>query len=704
MKKFGKWVVRLRIPIVIISLLLLIPSFFGIINTRVNYDILSYLPDDLETMKGQDILLDEFGKGAYSIFVCNGMKEKDVIKMKEQIEEVDHVVSVLSFDSLFDPSIPIDVIPEKIKDVFYSSDEESSLMFIFYDSTTSSDETLEAVGRIRSIAGERCFLSGMSGIVADTQQLITDEMFWYVVIAAVLAILVLGITLDSFVVPFIILLNIGMSILYNLGTNVFKGEVSFLTMALVAVLQLGVTMDYSIFLYSSYKEKKRSIPDGGEAMAEAVSATFSSITGSSLTTIAGFAALCFMSFKLGLDLGLVMAKGVILGVIGCVTILPAFLLCFDKLIAKTTHRPLRIRTSKIAGFVTRHRVILFALMLVLWIPAAYGNSNYNVYYKLDTSLPEDMPSVKANKALEDFDISSMSMILADKDMSSKEARQMIDEIKSIDGIEFVLGLDSVAGNIIPEEMIPEEAKEILESDEKKLIVYSSGYEIATDEVNEQCEKVNAVIKKYDPEGMLIGETACTKDLIKVCDHDFRVVSAVSIAAIFILLLFVLKSISLPVILVAVIELAIFINMGMSYYFGQTLPFIASVCVGTIQLGATVDYAILMTNRYKLERMNGSDRSGAAKIAVKTSVQSIFSSAAGMFAATAGVGIYSSADMIASICILLGRGAIVSMFVVVLFLPASLIMFDKVICRSTIGMKKCIAGNIKSEEEEENYEI
>lgn len=529
----------------------------------------------------------------------------------------------------------------------------------------------------------------MSAIVQDTKLLIEKEMFWYVVIAAVLSAIVLGITLDSFLVPFLILLNIGMSILYNLGTNVFRGEVSFLTMALVAVLQLGVTLDYSIFLYSSYKEEKGKCKDKGEAMANAIAATFVSITGSSLTTIAGFIALCFMSFTLGLDLGIVMAKGVVFGVISCVTVLPAFFLCCDRLIGKTTHKEFKLKTNGIENFIMKYHKPLAVVMLLLWIPAAYGNDNYDVYYKLDTSLPDTMGSVQANKALKDFDMSSISMILVDSDLSGKETRAMTKEIKKLDGINFAIGMDSVIGYQIPEEFVPDEVKEMLESDNWKLLLVSSEYEIATDEVNEQCDKLSNIIKKYDPNGMLIGETACTKDLIEVCDHDFQVVSAVSIGAIFILLLLVLKSGLLPFILVAIIELAIFINMGMSFYLGQTLPFIASVCVGTIQLGATVDYAILMTNRYKTERIAGHDKKESAKIALSTSIRSILTSALGMFAATGGVGFYSSADMVGSLCILLGRGAIISMIVVILFLPTMFIIFDKAICKTTIGMKLCV---------------
>lgn len=689
MKRFGEWIVKLRIPIILISILLLVPSALGILHTRINYDILSYLPSDLETMQGQDILMEEFGKGAYSIFVCDGMPQKDCAKLKKELEQIDHVDSVLWYDSVMDISIPVEIMPEEIRTIFYDKDNDSTLMFIFMDTTTSADETLEAVEEIRAVAGEQCFLSSMSCIVEDTKLLIQKEMPWYVVIAAVLTALILSITLDSFLVPVLILLNIGMSILYNLGSNVIQGQISFLTMALVAVLQLGVTMDYSIFLYSSFKEHKEFCSDRKDAMAEAIAATIVSITGSSLTTIAGFIALCFMSFTLGLDLGIVMAKGVIFGVISCVTVLPSFILVCDSLIEKTSHRSLNLNLDGIAGFILKHYRLMVLLMVLLWIPAIYGNDHYDVYYKLDTSLPADMGSVQANEQLKKFDMATISMVLVDSNLDHKETIQMTKEIKALDGINFAIGLDSVIGTMLPDALIPEDAKEMLQSDQHKLLLVSSAYEIATDEVNEQCEQLSNIVKRYDPNGMLIGETACTKDLIKVTDHDFAVVSAVSIGAIFVLIFLVLKSISLPVILVLVIELAIYINMGMSYYLGQTLPFIASVCVGTIQLGATVDYAILMTTRYKTERMAGCRKAEAAKIALTTSIHSIITSALGFFAATAGVGLYSSADMVGSICTLLGRGALISMVIVILMLPSMYMLFDGLICRSTIGMKKCV---------------
>jgi predicted RND superfamily exporter protein len=589
-----------------------------------------------------------------------------------------------------DISVPVDVLPDSVKDVFYSGDGEGTLMFIFFNDTTSADETLDAVAEIRKISGEQCFLSSMSAIVLDTKNLIQQEMVWYVVIAAGLTAVVLSVTMDSFLVPVIILLNIGLSILYNLGTNFIKGEISFITMALVAVLQLGVTMDYSIFLYSSFKEQKGLCADREEAMSNAIAETIVSITGSSLTTVAGFIALCFMSFTLGMDLGIVMAKGVILGVISCVTLLPALMLVCDKAIEKTSHPALKLNTEGVAAFVLRHYKVLAIIMVILWIPAVYGYNNTEVYYKLDESLPASMGSVQANKALNDeFDMSSISMILVDADLSHKDTVEMLDAIKKVDGVNFALGLDSVIGSLLPDEIIPQEAKDMLQSDNWKLMLVSSAYEIATDEVNAQCDTLSQLVKSYDPNGMLIGETACTKDLIDVTAHDFAVVSSVSIGAIFILILLVLKSALLPVLLVIVIELAIYINMGSSFYLGQILPFIASVCVGTIQLGATVDYAILMTTRYKKERMEGHNKEEAAQIALSTSIHSIMTSAMGFFAATVGVGLYSSADLVGAICVLLARGAIISMFVVVLMLPSMYMLFDKLICRTTIGMRDCI---------------
>ena len=687
MLKFGEKIVRLRIPILIISVLLLIPSAWGFFSTRINYDILSYLPEEIDTMRGQDILMEQFGKGGFALFVCEGMEYKDVAAVKAQIEGVDHVDNVVWYDSLADLSVPVEALPKRVQEVFNSPDGSDTLMVIFFNTTTSADETLEAIQNIRDIAGKQCFLSGMSAIVKDTKDLMQREMGVYVVIASVLCSLVLAITMDSFMIPVFFMTSIGLAIIYNLGSNFIQGEISFLTMSLVAVLQMGVTMDYAIFLWESYKEQMECFPDRKEAMAHAIAATIVSVTGSSLTTIAGFIALCFMSFTLGLDMGIVMAKGVLLGVICCVTILPSMILVFDKAIWKTAHKAFHLKTDSVSEFIFKHYKIFAILMVILWIPAFIGNSNYEVYYKLDRSLPDYLPSVQANMKLDkNFNMSTVEMVLCRSDLSQKEVKGMLDEIKSLKGINFALGLDSLTGSLVPDELIPDIARDKLQSGEYQLLMISSEYEVATDEVNEQCDRVEQIIKRYDTDSMLIGETPCTRDLIKITDHDFMVVSSVSIAAIFVIILLVLQSVTLPVILVLVIELAICINMALAYFTGTTLPFIASVCIGTIQLGATVDYAILMTTRYKRERMNGCSKQEAVHTALTTSIHSIISSALGFFAATIGVGLYSDVDLIGSLCLLMARGAIISMFVVILMLPSMFMLFDKLICKTTLGLR------------------
>ena len=687
MRKFSEAVVKWRVPILILSILLLIPSVFGYVGTKVNYDILYYLPDNIETMQGQNILLDEFGKGAYAMLVCEDMPDKDVAALADEIKDVDHVESVLGYSELAS-RIPADMLPDEVRDIFYSEDENATLLFLFFDTTTSADETMDAITEIRSLAGEQCFLSSMSAIVTDTRDLVNKELTPYVLIAVVLCALVLALTMDSFLLPVLFLADIGMAILYNLGTNIFRGEISFVTMALVAVLQLGVTMDYSIFLYNSFKEQKAAgCESSGEAMTRAIMATIESVTGSSLTTIAGFIALCFMSFTLGLDLGIVMAKGVLLGVICCVTVLPALILTFDKAIEKTTHKHFTVNTEKLTDFIVRHHRLFAVLMLVLWIPSIYGYNRISVYYKLDNSLPSYLGSVQANTELdENFDLSSVSMVLVSSDLSRKECKAMTKELENVDGVNFVLGLDGIVGSSLPEDLIPSDVKDILESGDWKLLLISSQYAVATDEVNAQCTELNTIIKSYDSGAMLIGEAPCTKDLIEITDHDFAVVSAVSIGAIFVLILLVLKSGLLPIVLVAVIELAIYINMSIAYYAGTTLPFIASVCIGTIQLGATVDYAILMTTRYKRERIQGAGREQAVKTALAASIHSVITSALGLFAATVGVGIYSDVDLISSLCLLMARGAIISMLVVLFILPSILMLLDKPICRTTRGMR------------------
>lgn len=686
MVKFGKQIVKLRIPIIIISILLLIPSVIGMASTRINYDILSYLPGDIDTMKGQDILLENFDKGAFAMYVVEGMDEKGASELKAKIQDVDHVSDVLWYDSVADISVPMDVLPKSFKEIFNS--DNATLMAIFFDESTSSDATMNAIEEIRSISDKQCFLQGMSSVVTDIKDVTNSEMPMYVVIAGLLSMIVIGLFMDSFAIPFLFMLSIGMVILYNMGTNYFMGEISFITKALSAVLQLGVTMDYSIFLYNSYKEQTvRYDGDKKRAMAHAISNTFVSVAGGSTTTIAGFVALCFMTFTLGLDLGIVMAKGVVLGVIGVVTILPSLLLVFDKVIEKTRHKELNIGTNKISGFIVKHYKAIIVVFLILLVPAVYGYNHTDVYYDLAGTLPKDLESIQANEKLkENFDMNSTHMVLIDSDLKAKEAQSMIEEMNEVDGVKFALGLDSVIGDAIPREMLPESIVNMLKSDKWQLILVSSEYKLASDEVNNQCGILSDIVKKYDDEGMLIGEAACTKDLIEITDTDFNVVNTISIAAVFLIIAIVFKSISIPVILVAVIEFAIFINMGIPCYTGTVIPFISSVVIGTIQLGATVDYAILMTNRYKKERNRGEDKKTAVTISLKTSIQSIIISGCCFFAATFGVGFYSSVDMIGSLCNMMARGAIISMIVVIIVLPAMLMAFDKVIIHSSLGFK------------------
>lgn len=688
MIKFGKKVVKFRIPILIISFLLLIPATFGYVNTRINYDILSYLPSDIETMKGQDILLDEFGTGAFSLCVVQGMDEKDVVSLEEQMREVEHVKDVLWYDSLADISIPMDILPDEVKDAFNNEEKNSTLMIVTFDTSMSADETLDAIQEIRGLTKNQCFLSGMSATVTDIKKICNSEAVMYVVIAAGLSAIVLALTMDSFLVPVFFLLSIGMAILYNLGTNFVSGEISFITQALAAVLQLAVTMDYSIFLWHSYQENQERFPgDKNRAMAHAISNTITSVVGSSITTVAGFVAMCFMTFTLGMDLGIVMAKGVVIGVIGCVTILPSMILVFDKAIEKTKHRAIIPDLGKIGNFVTKKYVIFIVLFLVILGPALYGYTHNEVYYDLAGTLPDDLESVQANNKLEeDFDMGATDIILADSNLSAKDASAMIDEIKNLDGVALVLGKDALIGPAIPTEMIPDDMLKDLDNGKYQMIYVMSEYKTASDEVNAQCDAIKEIIKRYDKSAMLIGEAPCTEDLITITDKDFKTVSTVSIVLIFIIIAVVLKSISLPVILVAVIEFAIFINMGIPSYTGTVLPFIASIVIGTIQLGATVDYAILMTNKYKRARSRGAEKREAIATALNSSLQSIIVSALSFFAATFGVGIYSSIDMISSLCTLLARGAIISLFVVAFVLPAMFMVFDKLILHTSIGFK------------------
>lgn len=687
MQKFGRGVVKLRVPILIVSVLLLIPSIFGFVSTRINYDILSYLPSDIETMKGQDIMLDEFGKGGFSLVMLDGMEDKDVEKVKEKIEKVDHVCDVLWYDTLADVSLPKEVLPDDIYDFFNT--DNSTMMAVFFDEATSADGSLEAVKEIRSIAGEQCFVSGMSSVVEDIKDLTMQEAPMYVVIAVILTSIILALTMDSFLIPLFFMLSVGMAIIYNMGTNFIQGEISFITEALAAVLQLAVTIDYSIFLWHSYKEEKEKHPgDNKEAMAVAIGKTITSVVSSSITTVAGFLALCFMSYELGMDMGIVMAKGVVIGVICCITVLPSMILVFDKALEKTMHKDLVPSLEKPSKFIIKHHAAFIVLFIVVLIPAVYGQINTNVYYNLTDTLPKDLNSVIANTKLdEEYNMATTHMLLVDADMQPKEVNSMLDEMGKVDGVSFSMSLDTLIGPSIPREIVPESVTKILKSDKWQLMLIGSEYKVASDEENAQIDELSKILKSYDKDGMLIGEAAATKDLIDITDHDFKVVNIVSIAAIFIIILIALRSVSLPIILVAVIEFAITVNMGVPCFTNTTIPFIASVVIGTIQLGATVDYAILMTTRYKTERNAGKDKHEAVTIALSTSMKSIMVSALGFFASTFGVGVYSSVDMISQLCTLMSRGAIISMITVICILPSMLMLFDKVIINTTMGMKK-----------------
>lgn len=687
MQKFGRGVVKFRVPILIVSVLLLIPSIFGFLSTRINYDILSYLPSDIETMKGQDIMLDEFGKGGFSLVMLDGMDDKDVEKVKEKIEKVDHVCDVLWYDTLADVSLPKEVLPDDIYDFFNT--DNSTMMAVFFDEATSADGSLEAVKEIRSIAGEQCFVSGMSSVVEDIKDLTMQEAPMYVVIAVILTSIILALTMDSFLIPLFFMLSVGMAIIYNMGTNFIQGEISFITEALAAVLQLAVTIDYSIFLWHSYKEEKEKHPgDNKEAMAVAIGKTITSVVSSSITTVAGFLALCFMSYELGMDMGIVMAKGVVIGVICCITVLPSMILVFDKALEKTMHKDLVPSLEKPSKFIIKHHAAFIVLFIVVLIPAVYGQINTNVYYNLTDTLPKDLNSVIANTKLdEEYNMATTHMLLVDADMEPKEVNSMLDEMGKVDGVSFSMSLDTLIGPSIPREIVPESVTKILKSDKWQLMLVGSEYKVASDEENAQIDELSKILKSYDKDGMLIGEAAATKDLIDITDHDFKVVNIVSIAAIFIIILIALRSVSLPIILVAVIEFAITVNMGVPCFTNTTIPFIASVVIGTIQLGATVDYAILMTTRYKTERNAGKDKHEAVTIALSTSMKSIMVSALGFFASTFGVGVYSSVDMISQLCTLMSRGAIISMITVICILPSMLMLFDKVIINTTMGMKK-----------------
>lgn len=693
MKKFSQAIVKCRIPILIIALILMIPSALGMMKTRINYDMLNYLPSDMETVVGQDLLMDEFGKGAFSFLIVENMEPEAVAELKAKVEQVEHVDTVLWYDSVASLNVPMEMLPSRIYDAFNAGD--CTMMAIFFDSSTSADVTMDAIRDIRKVAGEQCFVSGMSALVTDLKDLCEVEEPIYVAIAVALALVAMLILLDSWLAPVVFLASIGMMILLNLGTNIFLGEISYITKALSAVLQLAVTMDYSIFLWHSYNEQLKEKENHKEAMAEAISQTITSVVGSSITTVAGFIALCFMSFTMGRDLGIVMAKGVVLGVIGCVTVLPALILLLDKPLQKTKHKSLIPDMSKFSNVVLKIFPILLMLFVVIGVTgyAGYSKTNSEVYYDMGDCLPRNMQFVVANEKLqENFDIASTHMALVNADTDTAEIREMIDEMEKVDGVKYVLGLESIVGPYVPEDFIPSSIKEKLESENWKLYLINSEYKVSSDAVNAQVESLNNILKDHDPSGMLIGEAPCMKDMIETTDHDFQVVNIISIAAIFVIIAIVEKSLSLPFILIAVIECAIFVNLGIPHYLGQSLPFIAPICISTIQLGATVDYAILMTTRYKNERIGGADKKTAVHTALATSIPSIIVSGLGLFAATFGVAIYSDIDIISSMCMLMARGALISIAMVVLVLPSLFMLCDGIITRTTLGMKVCNQKN------------
>ncbi len=684
MIRFGEWIAKHRLAVLLTAVLLLIPSAIGFLHTRVNYDILSYLPDDINTMQGQEILKESFGKGGFSFVITEGMQPREVKETAEQLKSIDHVADVVCYESLTDMRVPKEVLPQKLRDAFSKGDTE--VMAVFFDDTTSADATLNAIDEMRSTVSKNCCISGMSAVTADMKHLTERESVIYAVIAVILTSIVLILTMDSFLIPLFFMLSIGFAVVWNLGSNFMLGEISFITQALAMVLQLGVTMDYSIFLWHSYKEMQQQYPDDkNAAMAHAISMTVSSVVSSSLTTVAGFLAMCFMSFTLGLDLGIVMAKGVVCGVIACITVLPAMILMFDGAIRKTAHKVLLPEFKRIPAFIMKHAFGFMTAAVVLLIPAVFGYRNYGVYYNLDSTLPPELDSVIANTKLsEEYDMNSTHLLLTDANMSRQDAVRMTAQIEAADGVQFVLGLPSLTGAAIPEDVIPQDVQDVFRQDGRQLMLIGSEYKVATDAVNQQIETLNGIVQSYDKNALLIGEAPATKDLIEITDHDFKIVSILSIAVIFLIIALNFRSVTLPVILVSVIELAIMINLGTAYFTGTKLPFIASVVIGTIQLGATVDYAILMTTRYRTERSSGKDKREAVGIALTTSVQSVVTSALGFFAATVGVGVYSEIGMISSLCMLLARGALISMAVVITVLPSMLLAFDKVIIRTSAG--------------------
>ena len=686
--KFARGVVRLRVPILVLTVILLIPAVLGMVSTRVNYDMLTYLPGEIDTVVGQDQLMEEFHKGAFSFLIFEDMPEKQVAALKQQVEQIDHVDTVLWYDSLADLSIPMELLPKDLYQTFNT--EHSTMMAVFFDSSTSADETMEAVEQIRAVCGKQCFVSGMTALVVDLRNLCEREEPIYVGLAVLMALIAMLLLLDNYLIPFVFLASIGAMILMNLGTNYFLGEISYITKALSAVLQLAVTMDYSIFLWHGYQEQRSRCSDRLEAMAQAIHNTLTSVVGSSVTTIAGFIALCFMSFTLGRDLGLVMAKGVLLGVIGCVTVLPALILVLDRPLQKLSHRPLILRTGKLAARLVRIFPVFLILFALIVVPALYGyvKANDEVYYDLGRCLPEDINyAVSRSKLSEEFDVASTHMVLVDADLPAKQVRAMLSEMEQVDGVKYAVGLESLIGDRIPAEFIPERLTSALRSENLELLLINSRYLPASDAVNAQIDELNAILKRYDPNGKLIGEAPCMKDMISISGHDFQVVTAVSVAAIFLIILFVEKSLTLPLILIAVIEVGIFINLGLPHYLGSSMSFITPICISTIQLGATVDYAILMTTRYKAERVGGKDRKAAVITALAASIPSILVSGTGLFAATFGVALYSDVEIISSMCMLMARGAVISMLLVILILPAMLLLFDRLICKTTLGMTR-----------------
>lgn len=687
MVKVGKWIAKHRILMLVIGFLLIIPSVIGMAKTRVNYDLLSYLPEHLETVKGQDIMVDEYGMGAFSMVVVENMELKDVQKLEEKFSEVDHVKDILWYDDVADISLPVEMIPKDLREAFFQGD--ATMMLVLFDNTTSSDDSMNTVEELRKIANDQCFISGMTGVVTDIKNVALQELPVYVVIAALLSLVVLELTSGSFVVPFLFLISIGLAILYNLGSNIFLGETSYITKALTAVLQLGVTMDYSIFLLNSYEENKKRFPGEKErAMGHAIANTFKSVAGSSVTTVAGFIALCVMTFALGRDLGIVMAKGVLIGVLCCVTVLPSLVLVFDKPIEKTQHKLLLSNMDRPSAFITKHYKAWILIFLVLLFPAIYGNNHTKIYYNIAESLPSTLDSNVANDELKKtFNMSNIHMVMMDRNMDAKEKQKMFNDIDEVDGVKWTISMNSLIGPSVPDSMVPKDIKEMLQSDDYELAFICSEYESATDEVNAQIAQIDKIVKNYDKTGMVIGEAPLMKDLQDVTDTDLVRVNVLSIAAIFVIIMIIFKSISLPIILVAVIEFAIMVNMAIPFYQGVSLPFVASIVIGAIQLGATVDYAILMTTRYQKERQRGKAKMEAISIAHKTSMPSIISSGLSFFAATFGVALYSKVEMIGSICTLLARGAIISMIVVIMVLPAMFMIFDKLICKTSIGFLK-----------------